>query len=72
MVAIRKGQTKHPHWNTDETERTLVVDFVLLRSVTRSIKGQDSRHKLFTLIHANLPSVNSLMSGKRTCVSMSK
>jgi len=38
------------------------VDFVLLRSVTRSIKGQDSRNKLYTLIHGNVPSINSLMS----------
>jgi len=38
------------------------VDFVLLRSVTRSIKGQDSRNKLFTLMHGNVPAVNSLLS----------
>jgi len=35
---------------------------VLLRSVTRSIKGQDSRNKLFALMHGNVHSVNSLIS----------
>lgn len=44
------------------TDRTVSVDFVLLRSVTRGIKGQDSRNKLYTFIHANIPSVNSLLS----------
>jgi len=39
------------------------VDFVLLRSVTRGIKGQDSRNLLMALIHANVPAVNSLHSG---------
>jgi hypothetical protein len=67
MCAIRRGQTKHPHWRLEESERTVVIDFVLLRSVTRSIKGQDSKHKLFTFIHANLPSINSLMSGTDKC-----
>jgi len=38
------------------------VDFVLLRSVTRSIKGQDSKNKLLGLLHGGLHSVNSLLS----------
>jgi len=52
-----------PHeGSSQQNQRTFKVDFVLLRSVTRSIKGQDSRNKLFTLMHGNVPSVNSLLS----------
>jgi len=47
---------------SQERNRSCVVDFVLLRSVTRGIKGQDSRNKLFALMHAGVPSVNSLES----------
>jgi len=62
-VLITAMKSTHPHKETSqERDRTFRVDFVLLRSVTRSIKGQDSRNKLFTLIHGNVPSLNSLMS----------
>uniref|UniRef100_A0A6B2L819 ATP-grasp domain-containing protein n=1 Tax=Arcella intermedia TaxID=1963864 RepID=A0A6B2L819_9EUKA len=57
------ARASRPHKGTSqEIQRNFTVDFVLLRSVTRSIKGQDSRNKLFTLMHGNVPSVNSLMS----------
>jgi len=57
------NRASRPHKGTSqENQRTFKVDFVLLRSVSRSIKGQDSRNKLFTLIHGNVPSMNSLMS----------
>lgn len=67
LCNIKRGNSPHPDWGKDETERHINIDFILLRSVTRSIKGQDSRHKLFTFMHANLPSVNSLMSGILAC-----
>ncbi|KAL6070871.1 Type 1 glutamine amidotransferase domain-containing protein [Balamuthia mandrillaris] len=61
IVTMRRAK-KPLEGTTQETERTVKVDFVLLRSVTRGIKGQDSRTKLFTLMHGNVPSVNSLES----------
>jgi len=60
---VSLNQAKRPLPGTTQTQqRTIQVHFVLLRSVTHSIKGQDSRNKLFTLIHANIPSVNTLTS----------
>lgn len=61
LVTIRGQKNPHPGTNMG-ADRTVVVDFVLLRSVTRGVKGQDSRNKLWTFMHGNLPSVNSLMS----------
>eukprot|EP01095_Lingulamoeba_sp_RSL-Kostka_P011210 TRINITY_DN41_c3_g1_i1.p1 TRINITY_DN41_c3_g1~~TRINITY_DN41_c3_g1_i1.p1 ORF type:complete len:252 (-),score=63.52 TRINITY_DN41_c3_g1_i1:355-1110(-) len=61
IVTIRKQQ--NPHKGTSqERERTVQIDFVLLRSVTRGIHQQDSRNILFSFMHANIPSVNSLLS----------
>ena len=61
VVNLRKA--KHPHPNTSqERDRTVVVDFILLRSVTRGIFGQDSRNILMAFMHARIPSVNSLLS----------
>lgn len=58
---IRKSKRPHPGTSM-ERDRTVVVDFVLLRSVTHGIHGQDSRNILLTMMHAGLPSVNSLLS----------
>jgi len=61
VVSLRRA--KNPLKGTSqETERNTQIHFVLLRSVTRGIKGQDSRNKLFALMHSNVPSVNSLHS----------
>ena len=52
-----------PHIGTSqERSRTIIPDFILMRSVCRSIKPLDDRHKLYALQYANLPSVNSLQS----------
>jgi len=61
QVTIRRA-TRPLKGTSQETERNVQVDFVLLRSVTRHLKGQDSRNKLFALLHNNVPAVNSLES----------
>jgi len=61
MVQFNRARKPHPG-TSQERERMKQIDFVLLRSVTRSIKGQDSLNKLLGLIHGGLPSVNSLAS----------
>eukprot|EP01103_Thecamoeba_quadrilineata_P010558 TRINITY_DN2313_c0_g1_i2.p1 TRINITY_DN2313_c0_g1~~TRINITY_DN2313_c0_g1_i2.p1 ORF type:complete len:391 (-),score=51.28 TRINITY_DN2313_c0_g1_i2:17-1189(-) len=61
VVSMRRAKRPFPG-TSQERDRTAVIDFVLLRSVSHGIKGQDSRNKLMSLIHARLPSVNSLMS----------
>jgi synapsin len=61
VVNIRRA--KRPLANTSQCrDRTVRVDFVLLRSVTKGISNQDSRNVLMAFIHAGLPSVNSLHS----------
>eukprot|EP01126_Amoeba_proteus_P048057 TRINITY_DN5536_c0_g2_i4.p1 TRINITY_DN5536_c0_g2~~TRINITY_DN5536_c0_g2_i4.p1 ORF type:complete len:304 (-),score=44.76 TRINITY_DN5536_c0_g2_i4:666-1577(-) len=63
VLCTIRGTKPNPHPGTSYgNDRTVIVHFVLLRSVTRGTKGQDSRNKLWTLMHGNLPSVNSLMS----------
>eukprot|EP01121_Diplochlamys_sp_Union-15-3_P011736 TRINITY_DN342_c0_g1_i4.p1 TRINITY_DN342_c0_g1~~TRINITY_DN342_c0_g1_i4.p1 ORF type:complete len:234 (-),score=33.48 TRINITY_DN342_c0_g1_i4:393-1094(-) len=58
-----KIRAKNPLKGTSqEKQRTVKIDFVLLRSVSRGIHHQDSRNLLFGLFHANVPSVNSLQS----------
>jgi len=62
-IIVYLNKARNPLRDSPQSqERTMTVDFVLLRSVTRSIKGQDSSNKLLGLIHAGLPSVNSLQS----------
>jgi len=62
-VVVKMRASKKPlPGTTQDKERTIVIHCVLLRSVTRGIKGQDSRNKLFALIHGNIPAVNSLQS----------
>jgi hypothetical protein len=52
-----------PHVGTSsENNRTITPDFILMRSVTRSVGHLDDRNKLYALKHANIPSVNSLHS----------
>ncbi|ELR10890.1 Synapsin, ATP binding domain containing protein [Acanthamoeba castellanii str. Neff] len=64
VVATLRRAAKPLKDTPQTTDRTITVDFVLLRSVTRGIKiqGQDSRNKLFAMMHAGLGSVNSLLS----------
>eukprot|EP01113_Clastostelium_recurvatum_P046209 TRINITY_DN8057_c0_g1_i1.p1 TRINITY_DN8057_c0_g1~~TRINITY_DN8057_c0_g1_i1.p1 ORF type:complete len:391 (+),score=69.66 TRINITY_DN8057_c0_g1_i1:26-1174(+) len=61
VVSIRKAANPLPG-TSQENNRSVSVDFVLLRSVSRGIHHQDSRNLLFGLMHANVPSVNSLAS----------
>lgn len=52
VVTIRRGVTTN----------TFVADFVLLRSVSHGIRGQDSRPLLFGLAHSGVPAVNTVRS----------
>jgi len=61
MVNIRRANRPLPD-TPQVRDRCVKVDFVLLRSVTRGITGQDSRNLLMGLIHGNIPSINSLES----------
>eukprot|EP01112_Ceratiomyxa_fruticulosa_P009940 TRINITY_DN260_c0_g1_i3.p1 TRINITY_DN260_c0_g1~~TRINITY_DN260_c0_g1_i3.p1 ORF type:complete len:379 (-),score=87.44 TRINITY_DN260_c0_g1_i3:91-1227(-) len=61
VLSINKAKNPLPG-TSQERHRTVKVDFVLLRSVSRGVHLQDSRNLLFGLIHANIPSVNSLNS----------
>lgn len=66
VVSIRRA--RNPIKGTSqETHRTVVVDFVFLRSVSRGIAGMDSRNLLLGLLHQNLGSVNSLQSAYLCC-----
>ncbi|MDP2436137.1 MAG: hypothetical protein Q8P67_10370 [archaeon] len=56
VVTLRKGRPGA------SAGRTVQVDFVLLRSVSRGVHGQDSRNLLLALMHAGVPAVNSLLS----------
>ena len=60
MCTLRRA-AKPLEGSTQNKDRTIVLDFVLLRSVTRGISNQDSRNKLFALMHGSIPSVNSLI-----------
>eukprot|EP00762_Andalucia_godoyi_P008467 ANDGO_05761.mRNA.1 Synapsin len=42
--------------------RTVKPDFLLIRSVSHALDGQDSRNLLYAFMHAGVPSVNSLES----------
>jgi len=48
--------------NKPDMKKSIIIHFVLLRSVTKSLHNQDSTNKLLGLIHGGLPSVNSLHS----------
>jgi len=61
VVTLRRALKPLPN-TTQNQNRTVVVDFIFLRSVSRGIGNQDSRQLLLGLIHQNLPSVNSLTS----------
>mmetsp|Transcript_18103 Transcript_18103/g.45954 ORF Transcript_18103/g.45954 Transcript_18103/m.45954 type:complete len:412 (-) Transcript_18103:114-1349(-) len=63
VVNLRRAARPLPNTPQDR-DRTCTPDFILLRSITRGIKGQDSRNVLLGMIHANVPSVNSLLSAQ--------
>ena len=61
VVSIRKAKNPLPN-TTQGNDRTVMVDFLFLRSVSRGIQGMDSRNLLLAFIHQGIPSVNSLLS----------
>lgn len=60
-VSIRKAKRPIPD-TSQTTDRTVQVDFILLRSISHGIVGQDSRNTLYGFMHADIPSINSLES----------
>lgn len=66
VVSIRKARNPLPG-TPQTTNRTVTIDFVFLRSVSRGVGNMDSRHLLLGLIHKNLPAVNSLISAYLCC-----
>jgi len=61
QVNLRRANRPLPG-TSQENNRSVHVDFILLRSVTRGIVGQDSRPLLMAFMHANVLSMNSLES----------
>jgi len=66
VVSIRRAKKPLPG-TTQDRDRTILVDFVFLRSVSRGVGNMDSRNLLLGLIHQNLPAVNSLISAYLCC-----
>jgi len=61
LVELKAAARPHPG-TSQERNRVVTPDFILMRSVTRSVGHLDDRNKLFALKHANIPSLNSLHS----------
>ncbi len=54
-VQCELKKSTHPHPGTSqERHRTIRPDFILMRSVTRSIGHLDDRNKLYALKHGNV------------------
>ena len=66
VVSLRKAKSPLPG-TTQNQNRTVVVDFVFLRSVSRGVGNMDSRPLLLGLLHHNLPAVNTLSSAFLCC-----
>lgn len=58
-TATIRSAKKPLQGTSQETDRTVKVDFVLMRSVSRGIHGQDSRNMLYALVHGNANSGNA-------------
>jgi len=61
VVSMRRASKPLPS-TSQQQDRTVEVDMVLLRSVSHGIHPLDSRNLLYALIHAGVPAVNSLHS----------
>lgn len=61
VVQLRRAVKPLPG-TSQEQNRSVKVDFVLLRSVERGTWTKDARNLFFALMHANVPAVNSLSS----------
>jgi len=61
QVSLRRANRPLPG-TPQNKDRHIKIDFLLLRSVSRGVWTQDSRNMFFSLMHGNIPSVNSLES----------
>lgn len=58
-VQLKKKRVPEPPTNLPSYFK---LDFILMRSVTHGLHGKDAKNKLYGLIFADVPSVNSLQS----------
>ncbi|KAH3759174.1 synapsin II [Pelomyxa schiedti] len=62
-VVVHLSKARSPLPGTRQNEnRSVKIDFVLLRSVSWSIGNMDSRNLLYGLLHSNIPAMNSLQA----------
>jgi hypothetical protein len=66
VVSIKKARIPHPG-TSQNRDRTVIVDFLFLRSVSRGIANMDSRNLLMGFIQQNIPSVNTTISAYLCC-----